>query len=186
MIDKIQVIAEVKTKSPFDFRSNKTWMELFSIASAIGDIVSIHTDPRWGGSFELIEKAKKLTPKPILAKGIHANDKDIISALKAGADYVLVVGRIPGTHIERCLIEPLSLSELSEIPSGSKVVWNSRDLLTGKPKQETFEQARKIWKGWLCQASCIKNASDIKIGANAVLVGEHLEEFAKSLKSAGD
>ncbi len=61
------------------------------------------------------------------------------------------------------------------------MVWNSRDLLTGKLKDETFEQARKIWKGWLCQASNIKSIHDIKEGANAVLVGTHLRDFVNSV-----
>ncbi|MAJ97292.1 MAG: hypothetical protein CMI56_01585 [Parcubacteria group bacterium] len=48
----------------------------------MGDIISIHTDSRWGGSFELLEKARGLTDKPILAKGIHKDDADIEKALE--------------------------------------------------------------------------------------------------------
>ena len=66
-----QIIAEVKTQSPFGFRSDKNRDELFAVANQIGDIISIHTDPRWGGSFELVKKARALTKKPILAKGIR-------------------------------------------------------------------------------------------------------------------
>lgn len=183
MINGIEIIAEVKTKSPFGFKSNKSWEELFEIAEKVGDIISIHTDFRWGGSFDLIERAKKLTSKPILAKGIHPNDKDIVNALRKGADYVLVVGRIPKIEHQKCFIEPLSLEELSKIPKRFKVIWNSRDLSTGKLKKETFEQARKIWNGWLCQASNIKSIKDIKKGADAILVGSYLKEFIKSLTS---
>ena len=162
MINEIQIIAEVKTKSPFGFTSNESWEDLFELANKTGDIISIHTDSRWGGSFDLISKAKKLTDKPILAKGIHARDEDISLALEKGADFVLIVGRIPEIHKEKCFIEPFTLEELHKIPSTFKVVWNSRNLLTGKLKDETFEQARKIWRGWLCQASNIKSIHDIK------------------------
>ena len=48
--------------------------------------------------------------------------------------------------------------------------------------EETFEQARSMFKGWLCQASNIRTASDIKEGAEAVLVGTHIPEFVGSLK----
>ncbi len=178
---KTLIIAEVKTQSPFGFQSDKSWDELFELANAVGDIISIHTDPRWGGSFDLIKKAKSLTDKPILAKGIHENDKEIEKAIEAGTDYVLVVGRLTNNHKEKCLFEPLSLEELRSIPKNLKVVWNSRDLSDGKDKTETFEQAREIFKGWLCQASNIKNVSDIKVGADAVLVGTNLLEFSKSL-----
>jgi indole-3-glycerol phosphate synthase len=172
------IIAEVKTQSPFGYKSTKTWDELFTIAEKAGDIISIHTDPRWGGDFSLITKAKSLTNKPILAKGIHATDTDIQKAIDAGADFVLVVGRIPKIHLDKCLIEPYTLEELSMIPENVKAVWNSRDLQTGGLKTETFAQARALFKGWLCQASNIRTKADIQDGADAVLVGTHLEEFA--------
>jgi indole-3-glycerol phosphate synthase len=55
MVKGIKIIAEVKTQSPFGFKSQKTWKELFKIASEAGDIISIHTDSRWGGSFDLLK-----------------------------------------------------------------------------------------------------------------------------------
>ncbi len=171
----------MKTQSPFGWRSDKTWDELFALANDIGDIISVHTDERWGGSFDLIKKARTLTYKPILAKGIHADDSLVQRAVNAGADLVLVVGRIPAIHLKKCLIEPKTLRELKTIPGNIRAVWNSRDLSDGKLKKETFEEARAIFNGWLCQASNIKTIDDIKEGANAVLVGEHLFEFAESL-----
>ncbi len=185
MYKNTQIFAEVKTHSPFGYKSEKNWDELFNIANEIGDVISIHTDPRWGGSFDLIKKARSLTDKPILAKGIHASDEEIVKAIDNGADLVLVVGRVPAVHLEKCLIEVLNLAELNEIKNikeNIKVVWNSRDLSDGSVKEEKFEDARQIFKGWLCQASNIRTVGDIKEGANAVLVGSNLEEFAESLK----
>ncbi len=175
------IIAEVKTESPFGFKSEKNWRSLFDTANNIGDIIAIHTDKKWGGSFDHIKKARSLTDKYILAKGIHKQDYQIKMAIESGADAVLVVGRIPEIYLGRCFIEPLHLRLLNFIPKDTRVVWNSRDLENGKPKTETFEQARDIWKGWLCQASYIKSVEDIKPGADAILVGSYLEEFAKSL-----
>lgn len=182
MMKKPTIIAEVKTKSPFGFASDKSWDELFMIANEVGDIISIHTDERWGGDFDLIKKAKCLTHKPILAKGIHASDEEIEKAILNGADYVLVVGRMTEVHKDKCLFEPLNLEELKHIPDNLKVVWNSRDLSNGKNKTETFEQAREIFKGWLCQASNIKTVNDVKAGADAILVGTNLISFTKSLR----
>lgn len=178
---KIEIIAEVKIQSPFGWKSDASWDELFEIANKIGDMISVHTDARWGGSMELITKAKSLTQKPILAKGIHATDASVREAVDRGADWVLVVGRIPKIHIERCLIEPLTLRELEAMPANLKAVWNSRDLNTGGLKSETFQEARKMFRGWLCQASNIKTIADIQEGANAVLVGTHLIDFFKSM-----
>ena len=180
MNKKTQIIAEVKTQSPFGWKSDKNWDELFKIANGIGDIISIHTDARLGGSFELLQKARSLTNKPILAKGIHGSDTDIAKAINIGADWILVVGRIPTLHIEKCLVEPLTIDELKTIPRNLRAVWNSRNLKDGSLKKETFTEARAIFTGWLCQASNIKTIDDIKEGADAVLVGTHLVEFAES------
>lgn len=182
MKKRFEIIAEVKTKSPFGFSSDKSWDELFSVANSVGDIISIHTDPRWAGSFDLVKKARSLTNKPILAKGIHENDSLVKKAFESGADWVLVVGRIPGINPEKCFIESLTLEELSHIPKNLRVVWNSRDIETGGTKRETFSDARKVFNGWLCQASNIKTIADVESGADAVLVGAHLLEFATSIE----
>lgn len=177
----VLAIAEVKTQSPFGYHSRKSFDELFQVAERVGDMIAIHTDPRWGGSFDLVRKARTMTGKPILAKGWHTTDEQVEHALRCGADWVLAVGFIPRLHEERCLIEPLSLQGLREIPSHLRAVWNSRDLHTGGLKTETFREARAVFKGWLCQASNIKTVADIEPGADAVLVGTHLIEFAASL-----
>ncbi len=182
MYKNIEIIAEVKTKSPFGWKSKHDWEELFELANRVGDTISIHTDPRWGGSFDFVKKAKSMTDKPILAKGIHASDEDIEKAVEAGADWVLVVGRIPKVHQDKCMFEPNTLNEIFLAPKGMRVVWNSRDLNTGGFKKETFEEARSKWDGWLCQASNLHSIHDIKDGASAVLIGANLEEFIESLK----
>lgn len=181
MYKKVQIIAEVKIQSPYGWKSDKSWEELFEVANEIGDIISIHTDPLWGGSFKLLEKARALTKKPILAKGIHKSDDDIKKAIDVGADWVLAVGRIPLVHKEQCLIEPLAMEEFKTIPENLRAVWNIRDLRDGGRKKETFAEARKAFKGWLCQASYIRTIDDIAEGADAVLVGTHLIDFARSL-----
>lgn len=66
-------IAEVKTQSPFGFFGNKSWDELFEAANKVGDIISIHTNPLWGGSFDHLMLARRMTNKPILAKGHPQN-----------------------------------------------------------------------------------------------------------------
>jgi indole-3-glycerol phosphate synthase len=172
------LIAEAKPVSPFAWRSDRTWDELFALAARVGDVVSVHTDARWGGSIDLIAKARTLTAKPILAKGIHASDDEIRAALAAGADFALVVGRLPAADLlPRCLVEPNSVAELGRLPAGTAAVWNSRDLSTGGPKAETFAEARAAWGGWLCQASNLKTPADVAPGADAALVGEALPSF---------
>lgn len=179
-----QIIAEVKTESPFGWRSDRTWDQLFALAESVGDMLSIHTDPRWGGSFDFITTARQRTNKPILAKGVHLYDADIVQAIERGADYALVVGRLPGVYLEQCLIEPYTLEELVGLPEGTRAVWNSRDLLTGGTKAETFDEARMIYSGWLCQASNIATIDDVNVRADAILVGTHLPEFAQSIRES--
>jgi indole-3-glycerol phosphate synthase len=182
MIGKTFIYAEVKICSPFGWRSEHSWDELFEVANKIGDALSIHTDPRWGGSFELLSRARSLTKKPILAKGIHAHDDEVARAVDLGAQNVLVVGRVPKVHTEQCLIEPMTFEELIELPADIKAVWNSRDLNNGGMKTESFGQAREAFTGWLCQASNIKSVADVHPDADAALVGTNLLAFASSLK----
>lgn len=178
----IQFIAEVKTASPFGWRSAQMWDELFELANEHGDMLSIHTNPRWEGSMERISEARRRTEKPILAKGIHETDDEIEEALDRGANWVLVVGRIPERNAKQCLIEPYTLDELRRIPKELRAAWNSRDLKGGGLKPETFAEARRVFPGWLCQASNIRTKKDIQEGADAVLVGTYLKEFIESLK----
>ncbi len=157
---------------------------MFEIATQIGHIISIHTDTRWGGRFEDITRAKLGTDKSIMAKGIHASDEEVEEAFKSGADFVLVVGRVPDANPDKCIIEPNSLQELADLPPEfGNVVWNSRDLSTGGLKRETFAEAREVlpYPKWLCQASNIKTLADIEPTANAILVGTHLEALKDEL-----
>lgn len=176
------VILEVKTKSPYGFKSNKTWDELFEIAEKHADIISIHTNPWWAGSFDLIQKARLLTDKPILAKGFHNSDYDIERAISCGADYVLVVGRVPEVHKEKLLIEPLKFEDLKNIPEDYKVVWNKRNLADGSIKNEDIKDVKGVFSGWICQASMIKSVDDVYPDIDAVLVGENLEGFVDGLQ----
>lgn len=188
----VRIIAEVKTESPFGFKSERSWDYLFKVAMRVGDAISVHTGEEFGGSYGLIERARRKMAqsgvhKPILAKGMHRRDSDIERAWMAGAEYVLVplepgkTRSIPRLYAGLCFIEPHSLAQLRQIEEGTMVVWNSRDLRDGSRKAETFEEARRAWDGLLCQASYIRTVDDIENGANAVLVGTHLEEFADSL-----
>lgn len=176
------LIAEVKTCSPFGWESKDSWGSLFELANHAGDWLSIHTDPRWGGSFQHLYRARKRTSKPVLAKGIHESDEEIRAAIGCGADYVLVVGRVPPPDLlPKCILEPTSLSQLNTMPSQSKIVWNSRDLTTGGFKSESFADARVVHGvGWLCQASNIRTRQDVHPRADAILVGTHLRAFLKS------
>lgn len=177
-------IAEVKTQSPFGFKSEHTWDYLFDIANEYGDIISIHTDPRWGGSFDLISNAKQRTKKPILAKGIHSTDTEICESLIRSADNVLVVGRLSTLSMimmNSLWIEPNNIDQLKMVPSVMTAVWNSRDLSTGKLKHESWEDARKTFDGRLIQASNIKTINDVKSDADGYIVGENLVNFVKTL-----
>lgn len=179
-------IAEVKTQSPFGFKSKHSWDELFETANKFGDWISIHTDPRWGGSLELLEEARSLTTKPILAKGLPTSTSAVIKSINAGADYVLVPlfpicfdSSLGSSVSAKCLFEVSTINELTWIDETFKAVWNQRDLKTGLPKEELFKTAREKRKSWLCQASMIKTVFDVNTSADAFIVGEHLVEFCK-------
>lgn len=192
----ISLIGEIKICSPSGFASPYSWEELFerANASAAVDMIAVHTDNRWGGSFDLLKKASVQSDKPLLAKGIHTADEDLRRAFNCGADYALVVGRIPDLWLANfCYYEPLNLDQLRNIqprPGSYRiryVVWNARDLADPtreRYKTETLQEARALWPApkTLIQASTIRSLADIAPEADSILVGSYLPEFLLALE----
>lgn len=169
----LTVIGEVKTKSPYGYEASYPWafmLEKLIVHPAI-DIVSIHTNPLWGGSWEQLKTARELTRKPILAKGFHDTIADVKAAFDHGADYCLTVGWWPDD--DRCWFEYEHLDQLSYIPA-KRVVFNARDPRTGWKRPWVVNRTRAIHPGWLCQASMIRTVTDVHPAVDAVLIGEAL------------
>lgn len=180
-------IAEVKTQSPFGFSSKYAWGDLLATAIEYGDMVSVHTDPRWGGSMTHIARASRAVHsahKLLLAKGIHPSDDEVRRALDFGADLVLTVGRRPAPElVPLCLIEPQQCTPGTP-ERGERWVWNSRNLPDGGRRTTGFAQARAWWPNtWLCQASNIATPEDVHPGADAFIVGANLPSFCASMHS---
>lgn len=176
-------IAEVKTCSPFGFKSDKSWRELFELALSTADMLSIHVEQDFGGNLQSLELARKLCHIPILAKGYHKTNKDVDRSFEAGADNVLVVGRKPPYDkygVAALLYEPLS-AEYIHGYRNYPMVWNARDLRTGNKKSDSINSIRNKHKSLLYQASFIKSPDDIADGVDGFIVGEHLPEFIKAL-----
>lgn len=187
MENKPIFIAEIKTQSPFGFRSEHPFVSLMQYAITYGDWVSVHTNALWGGDYDAISFVRRNTNKPILAKGIHATDDDIQRALDHGADYVLVVDRIPKVNITKCLLELHRFDDVEKCnhmyfndPS-LKFVCNSRDLRSGLPKKMWELDRYTDMRLWTCQASGIKTQGHVQPNVNAFIVGEHLVNFCKGL-----
>lgn len=198
MIDNKIFIAEVKTKSPFGYESKHSFFELFDLACEYGDWISLHVDALWGGDYKTLSFAKRYTNKPILAKGLHPTDEDIKISLDHGADYILVVDRLPYPRPssvkseyypwEKCLFEMynenLINGNLSLYPQffKQKFVVNKRKLFNRGTFEKSFIYQEKlnsfIDRGlWTCQASGIYSTEDIHPKVNAFIVGEHLIDF---------
>lgn len=195
MIKKPIFIAEIKTQSMFGFKSKYSREHLIETAINYGSWISIHTDPRFGGSFDDIYRIRQKTNKPILAKGFHCHNSDIEKALDLGANYVLVVDRL-----NRELLNPpftdkilFELSDLNNIEKVSydfiewgKFVYNGRDLDSGNIKYSKLEYDKYREKfNWVCGASFIETPDDVQRlypNCDAFIVGEHLEKFCNNLK----
>lgn len=170
------LVGEVKTCSPYGFRGKLSHRDALDYVASFADIVSIHTNPLWGGSFEWLQEARGLTTKPILAKGFHDTMADVVLAFRAGAEWTLTVGWHPGMDYSlggACWHEVANLAELDE-SNAEWCVWNARNPRTGKPTYASIRQARKRREGKLCQASRIRCRADIHPGIDAVLIGEGL------------
>jgi len=178
-------IAEIKTQSPFGFKSDYSFHGLMECAIKYGDWISVHTNPLWGGSFDAIEYVRRFTNKPILAKGFHSKDEDIRNAIVAGANYVLVVDRIPEYNFRAdCCLHELG-KNIQDIPQlyadkPLKYVYNGRDLNTGLPKSLSDYQKYRNKYEWICGASLIRHYSDVQRlypNCDAFIVGENLVHY---------
>ena len=188
-------IAEIKTKSMFNFESKYSRNTLIDTALEYGSWISVHTDPRFGGSFDDIYQIRQLTKKPILAKGFHSHKDDIQKCFDLGADYVLCVDSKPDYlkfNASKILLEISDLDILNRIKNGTlfwndmKFVYNGRDLRTGVGKKSIadYKEYREKCK-WLCGASLIKEPDDVQRfypGCGAFIVGSNLVEFCRKYK----
>ncbi len=165
------VVAEIKSCSPYGWKNPLNWLAQLAICETVADVISVHTDPLWGGSIELLATIRKMTTKPVLAKGFHPTIKHVEMAFKAGATYCLTVGWWPGDH--RCWFEMERPEDLYEHRASRKVC-NSRNPRTGKLGVLSPRVMRASHAGWLCQASNIKGPQDVISGMDAILIGEGL------------
>lgn len=177
-------VAEIKTLSPYGFKSQYSEELLTDLAITSGDYVCVHTDPRWGGGMLKLKTIKqrlinRKQDQKLVAKGIHFSDDYIKAAFDNGADYVLVVGRVPNTYefIDKCWLEPLTPEQYNRFVEvrPDAIVLNFRDLTTGERRAWDVEKKPKGIK--LIQASHIQHPGDVKTWADGFIVGENLSLF---------
>ncbi len=187
-------IAEIKLKSPYGFKSKYSFEGLTRLAIQYGDIISVHTNPLWGGCYEALEYVRRLTDKPILAKGIHSKNDDVRKAFDYGADYVLIVDRFLNNHADGYNEIPLdkifheigvNIQDKIEQYPNLNYVYNGRDLMnSGLGKKYLDWQKYRDKTNWLCGASLLRHPIDVKMfypECDAFIVGEHLVEFCGAL-----
>ena len=192
-------IAEIKTQSPYGYKSEHPFISLLECAVKHGDWVSVHTNSLWGGDFSNIEFVRSFTNKPILAKGLHTTTDSILKAFESGADYVLTTNagiattEMPhkewfklDTYKDKILFEAdflrvKNLVEFNNYFTTRKYVCNSRNLQTGLPKMKDELPDFLNLGVWTCQASGIKTPMDVKQNVKAFIVGQNLVSFCKEL-----
>ena len=178
----------------FGFRAKYSRSTLIDYALRCGDWVSVHTDARFGGGFDDIYQIRKLTGKPILAKGFHCHDDDVKKAFDLGANHVLVVDRLSrkllSDYGDKILFELSDLNNIEKVSydfiEWGKFVYNGRDLSSGIGKKYigNYSKYREKFK-WLCGASLLKEPDDVHRyypDCDAFIIGENLVEFCKKLK----
>jgi hypothetical protein len=170
------VVAEIKQRSPFTGWVNPLpWRDQLAICEQVGDIISVHTDEMWGGSWRHLVDVRMATSKPILAKGFHPSETHVKACLDIldSNDSVLTVGWDGGQYAARCWMECETVEQLIETAS-ERVVWNRRCPRTGAKSEVRPAKARALRDGWLCQASHITAPQDVVPLMEAILIGQGL------------
>ena len=195
---KINIIAEIKRASPSAGVMTKDFSlgelaRIYEKNSAAA--LSILTDQKFfRGSIEDLEKARKTSSLPILAKEFIVDEYQIYEARIRGADALLLIARILDREKLRkyldlasqldldCLVEIHSEEEWQEIKAlPLKIVGiNNRNLANLKIDLETsFNLIKKIPSNkTVVSESGINNRKDIyrlrEAGVDAFLIGEAL------------
>ncbi len=177
----IKIIGEIKPASPYEPRfatAQEKYKENFDLLHSIAphvDILSIHTDPLWWGSYDWLREAKAIVgDKKVLAKGFHPSMPHVEECRRCGADYVLTFGWHPGQDHQYCWHE-MRKNENSE---SSVLVFNSRNPRTGELRNNHYREIEWFNTNHpelqLVQASNIKTVDDIHSDVQYVLIGTAL------------
>jgi len=91
------IIAEIKPKSPSEGRimSKNSIDKYIHCYDEAAQAISVLCDNKYfGGSYELLERVRKKTRKPILAKEFIIDTRQILQVKKYGADAILLIANI--------------------------------------------------------------------------------------------
>ena len=152
--DKLNLIAEIKRRSPSQNVTNK----YFDIKKIVGaydkyaDAISVLTDKKFfGGSLNDMEATSKLTSLPILRKDFIVDEYQIFESRLYGADAVLLIASvlpidklnyfidIAKSYDMDCLVEVNNEEELNKLlnSNASIIGVNNRNIHTLKVDTET-------------------------------------------------
>lgn len=210
---QIAIIAEIKLASPsagvlgLD-QGIEDRVRAYELGGA--DAISVVVDEKFfQGSLNLINRIKKVTTLPVLAKDFIIDEYQLYEALVFGADAILLIARIlSGEKLRKLvtlasslgLLAIVEVNEESELPSalGSQakcIAVNARDLTSFKiDLSKALNIGQKIPKGRIFLGfSGVSSRDEVKryqdAGAKAVLVGSSLmksSDPAKLIKELRD
>jgi len=191
----IRIVGEVKPFSPYKgflnprlegMKLSEARLAILGKLLPLVDIVSIHIDEIWGGSFKWLAQAAEIcraARKPVLAKGFNPSLAHISQALNAGADYVLTVGwhpaRSKNNRDKFCNVwhEPVEEEQFAKSHATTLVI-NSRNPVTGNDLDReqiiTRVASMRALDKRIVQASNIHCAACLLPGVDYALVGEPL------------
>ena len=207
MKDKINLIAEIKKKSPSAglIKSN---FDIIKIANAYknagAECLSILTENKFfGGKIEFIDKVKKKVDIPVLRKDFIIDEWQIYESFYYGADCILLIAAILDdkqivkyTKIAKSLKLDVILEVHDEIETNRAIDLgadcigiNNRNLKTLQVNIDNFEiLSKNIPKNVIkiAESGLTKNEQLLELkkkGADAFLVGEFLIKQENILKS---
>lgn len=190
--DKVNIIAELKSKSPSYGNFNTNVLSLIEGYSKYAKAISVLTDSKYfGGSYEVLHEISKRTNIAILCKDFIIDKKQIDWAYAAGADIVLLIARILDKNKLKelydytyelglkALVEVHSFKDLEKISFEAEFLGvNSRDLDTLNIDKKTAKEILSHLSAPVKIAeSGIRDKSDIEFFlpvANVFLIGEAL------------
>ena len=138
-------IAEHKPRSPFGWVGPDIPVEDFIGLHTDAGAYAVHVQEPWGGSWDTLARARAVTDKSVLVKGV-LSEREVGRVVASGAVALLIEGQNDHLPVRLPVIEVTTPEALGRALQREPawIVVNARDIDTGEMHPERHDEMRSL------------------------------------------